>query len=338
LTYCRLTRAYVLPKETITKSARERVPTAAISIPHSRFRHGDYLSERQRLNHTPKSFAQRAAAGAFRAMRGFGWTALPGGKAVVNFMIQRFKKPYGYVHGFPMELDRADNLKLSIFGVYEPVETEIVRSEVGEGDTALDIGANVGYYTLLLARLTGESGNVFAFEPHVGNFTILERNVTRNRLANVTMVNAAVGETTGSATLYLSRTNPGDHHLFDVTGDLSFETEKTTVVALDDYLDADVKVDFVKMDIQGAEPAALAGMERVLTRQRRVNMLCEFWPSGMQRAGFDAGEFLDRVTDLGFVYRHVDQKERRLVNRSKSELLSTQWIVEKSTNLFLSRH
>jgi FkbM family methyltransferase len=284
------------------------------------------------------SLVQRGAAAGFRAIRGRGFTAIPGGKAMVDFVVHRFRRPYAHVHGFPMELDGADNLKLSIFGVYEPVETDIVRAVLAPGDVALDIGANVGYYTLLLARLTGRSGRVFAFEPHGGNFSILERNVRRNGLANVTPLMAAVGAKTGSGVLYLSPTNPGDHHVFDIQHDAAtLGTEAISIVAIDDYLDPGIGVNFIKMDIQGSEPAALAGMQQTLERQKDVKILCEFWPSGMERAGFDPGEFLDTLTDLGFRYEHIDQKLKQLVSRSRSELLGTQWIVEKSTNLFLSR-
>ena len=236
-----------------------------------------------------------------------------------------------------MELDKGDNLKLSIFGVYEPVETDLVKSVVKAGDCALDIGANIGYYALLLSRLVGNQGRVYAFEPQKGNYAILERNVRRNALSNVTLSQTAVGAESGSANLFLSPSNPGDHHLFDVSSEVGVQTQTTDVVSLDDYLEPRTRVDFIKMDIQGAEPAAFAGMRRTLERQRDVKILSEFWPSGMERAGFDAGEFLDGLTDLGFTYRHVDQRAKRLMPCSRSELLETQWIVEKSTNLFLSR-
>jgi len=141
----------------------------------------------------------------------------------------------------------------------------------------------------------------------------------------------------GSANLYLSASNPGDHHVFDTRADAGCVVVPTQLIALDDHLDPAMPIDFIKIDIQGAEPAAMAGMQRTLERQKNVRMLVEFWPSGMTRAGFDAGEFLDRLESLGFSYLHVDQREKRLVPVSRSQLLETEWIVEKSTNLFVFR-
>src|ERR1700674_193031 len=95
------------------------------------------------------------------------------------------------IQGHTMFLDRNDSLQLYATGIYEPIETEIVKREVRSGEVVLDIGAHIGYYTLLFARLVGESGRVFAFEPDPANFAILSSNVAVNAYENVTLIRSA---------------------------------------------------------------------------------------------------------------------------------------------------
>ena len=121
------------------------------------------------------------------------------------------------VHGFPIALDKGDSLGLSLFGSFEPEQTALVETLVKPGDTVVDLGAHIGYYTLLFAKLVGPSGHVVAFEPSPASCAILRRNVASNGLANVTIVNAAVGAASRSAVLRLSA-NPLDHHVTDATG------------------------------------------------------------------------------------------------------------------------
>src|SRR5207253_6545315 len=104
-------------------------------------------------------------------------------------------------------------------GVWEPLETYLVERRVREGDVVLDIGANIGYYTLVFAELVGDSGRVFAFEPEPANFALLSENTGLNGRANVTLVNAAVADAGGRLPLYLAGENKGDHRLFDSPGE-----------------------------------------------------------------------------------------------------------------------
>src|SRR5262249_36182110 len=148
-------------------------------------------------------------------------------------------------------------------GVYEPFETGLLQNQLRPGDVVVDVGANIGYYTLLFARCVGPRGRVFAFEPDQTNFDLLRRNVERNGYTNVTLVRKAVAAQSGKLRLYLCEDNKGDHRTYDShDGRPSLEID---AVSLDDYFAGERgSIALIKMDIQGAEEGALRGMRRLL--------------------------------------------------------------------------
>ena len=114
-----------------------------------------------------------------------------------------------------MFLDSVDSLRLSFNGVYEPCETEFVMNEIKKGDVVLDIGANIGYYTLIFARLVGEEGKVFAFEPDPENFALLKKNVEINGYHNVVLVQKAISNKTGKIRLFKFDDFKAGHRIHD---------------------------------------------------------------------------------------------------------------------------
>ncbi len=221
--------------------------------------------------------------------------------------------------------------------IWEALETQLVKDEIHEGDTVLDIGANIGYYTLLFSRIVGEKGRVFSFEPDPTNFALLERNVATNGCANVTLVQKAVSNKTGETLLYLSRANRGDHRIYR-----SIDEDREAIVIRATTLDAFFggwrdKINFIKMDIQGAEGAALEGMTHLLEGNRHVKILTEFWPVGLTRFGTEPGQYLASLLLHGFNLYQIDYEER--VERISIPSLLAKYTVEGShyTSLFCTR-
>ena len=173
------------------------------------------------------------------------------------------------VLGHRMYLDAEDSLDLSWNQDYEPCETRFCLSQLRDGDVALDIGANIGYYTLLFARRVGPRGHVFAFEPEPSNFALLTKNVQLNGYTNVTLVNKAVSDTNGRLRLFLSMGNNADHRVYDSQdGRHSVEVES---VRLDDHFAGFSRaINFIKMDIQGAVLPAAQGMTSLLQKNPDV--------------------------------------------------------------------
>jgi hypothetical protein len=97
------------------------------------------------------------------------------------------------------------------FGIWEPTETEYLLDNLGPGDTFVDIGANIGYFSVIAADLVEKEGRVYAFEPDDKNFALLEANLNLNGAANARAVNAAVSNVSCKATLYGHGHNLGAH-------------------------------------------------------------------------------------------------------------------------------
>jgi FkbM family methyltransferase len=204
--------------------------------------------------------------------------------------------------------------------LFEPFETEWMCNLVRPGDTVLDIGGHIGFYTLLLARLAGPAGRVLSFEPDPVNFALLQQNVVLNRCANVSLYNLALSDKAGTTSLYLCSDNAGDHRLWPAAE--SRPTVQVATIALDQFLDPEqTSIRFIKMDIQGAEGAALEGMKMLLRRQSRLALMTEFWPFGMRGCGGRAEEFLRVLTELQFSLYLIDEREGRLLRVQPEQLL-----------------
>jgi FkbM family methyltransferase len=238
------------------------------------------------------------------------------------------------VQGHRMWLDDKDTLELATNEIYEPLETALFKRELKPGQVVLDIGANIGYYTLLAARLVGPKGKVYAFEPDPVNFQLLRKNVEANGYGNVILVNKAVSNKTKATRLYLNETNKGDHRLYD-SGD-GRRSIAVEVVALDRFFkQLDKKVHFIKMDIQGAEAAALEGMKGLIRANRALKLVMEFEPSNLRRFGSDPQKVLQTLKKAGFRLLDISEKEKSVKPTDSNRLLK-RYTVENAeyTNLF----
>jgi FkbM family methyltransferase len=191
-------------------------------------------------------------------------------------------------------------------GVWEPAVTEVVREIVRPGMNVALVGADVGYYVVLVASLN-KTGRIFAVEPWPTHFSILERNVSDNGLANVRLFNVAAGRTEQTAELV----NPGTESRMELSGGPASGGERVAIPVrpLDDLLipelPAGQKLDFVQIDIEGAEWDALLGMEKLLARDRPT-LLVELHGPLLPKFGTTKPEFLRWLADRGYDARWVD--------------------------------
>lgn len=155
-------------------------------------------------------------------------------------------------------------------GTTEPEFQEAFAARVAPGDTVYDVGANVGFYTVLAARLTGPDGRVVAFEPFAASAERARANAARNGFAHVEVVEAAVAEAPGTAWLAFSD-NPVTHAL----GARGADGVEVPVTSLDAFVaGGGPPPSVIKLDVEGAEIEALRGMAGVL-RDHRPALLVE---------------------------------------------------------------
>jgi FkbM family methyltransferase len=186
-----------------------------------------------------------------------------------------------------------------LFGTYESSTVQACRSWLRPGMTVIDVGAHAGYYTVLFSRLVGASGRVFAFEPHPANFELLSRNVRRRAAGNVHTCRAAVSDREAQADFWQAPLSLG-HSLLPVKA--GAERMRVQTVTLDAFCrrEALEHVDLVKIDVEGAEPEVFDGMREICARSPRPAVLAEFKPELCARRGCDPGDWLARLSALGF--------------------------------------
>ena len=168
------------------------------------------------------------------------------------------------LEGHRMRLEWRSQKKF-VFGTKEPAVVETIRRVVRPGQLVVDVGAHVGYFTLLLAKQVGPSGKVVAFEPNPRIFQILQENVALNGYRNVVLENKAVADRPGQVELRISAGSPFDGIDSIVADPGPGPRIEVEAVSLDDFFNsAGRPIGFVKVDIEGAETLALQGMSRIL--------------------------------------------------------------------------
>ena len=195
--------------------------------------------------------------------------------------------------------DRPLGERLRRRGVWSEAETALYEKVVRAGDSVIDCGAHIGYFTTIFARRVGPTGAVLAFEPEHRNRRLLEENIARNGYGNVTVIGSALSRESGRAMLSLATGNLGDHRLGrELPGRRSVAVTTTTLDA--QLAEGARRPDFIKLDVQGSEPAVFDGAQAMLQACTDVSILTEFWPSAIHEAGDDPYEFLERIADSGF--------------------------------------
>jgi FkbM family methyltransferase len=208
---------------------------------------------------------------------------------------------------------------------YEANVTREVRSLLKPGHVFIDIGANIGYFTLLAATLVGPQGKVLAFEPNEDNCDLLKTSVRENGFENIEIYPYAVSECEQSLELVVAAPH-STGQVCDLAPGASTPAPGFRVVravALDDMLTDRERINVVKMDIDGAEPRALWGMERLIRRHRPV-MLVEFAPDFLLSISQVTPEtFLDQLAGYGYDLVVLDRSsDAKLTPQSKEEMMA----------------
>lgn len=208
----------------------------------------------------------------------------------------------GPLEGYRMCIDWR-RYRSFVYGAWEPEVTRVLTPTVKQGMTVIDIGAHIGYYTLLFAKSVGPSGRVFSFEPHPNNFDLLCKNVQLNKLMQVQTFNQAVFSHMGEITISVPDDQPNSGN-GSACIDKGVQQFRVRAISLDAFCEKfTVRPDVIKMDVEGAEYEVLRGAEQVIA-QCRPKLLIELHH-------FDGNLAAHPVPDLvsGWGY-HIDWLER----------------------------
>ncbi|HLI74795.1 MAG TPA: FkbM family methyltransferase [Acidimicrobiales bacterium] len=201
---------------------------------------------------------------------------------------------------------------LLLFGVWEPSVTAWFQSALKEGQTFVDIGANIGYYSVLGGRLTGPSGRVVAIEAHPRMVALLRRNKVVNGLGNMTIWEKAAwaGDTklefhVRSDFAANSSVGAMSRAALDDLGDTE-DVMEVDGIAVDELVADLDRVDLVKVDVEGAEVQVMKGLLRTFARNPGMTLMFEWSPGQLRMVGDDPDELLDILEGLGFRFRMLE--------------------------------
>ena len=227
------------------------------------------------------------------------------------------KPVIGRIGSYRVELYLDDELQRQIyFGLYERPLTRHLRKVLRKGSVFYDIGANVGYFTLLASELVGGEGEVHAFEPVPANSELLARNIEQNTIQNVILNEIAVSSEPGTLTLFLPDVAINTGWASIVPSDRRHQELQVPTIALDDYVSR-VGVrspDVIKIDIEGAEPRALAGMGALIRSEGAPDIAVEINSYLLQRSGLDSGAITVPLAQAGYALYRFEEKGLRPYN------------------------
>lgn len=240
-------------------------------------------------------------------------------------------KADGFLLGIPEEEWRLAAY-FAFRGVPEPGPVALFKTLIRPGMTVLDIGANIGIYSLHAAQILGPEGHLHSFEPVPKIHQILRDNIQVNgflETGSVQLHQLALSDWDGRSEFAVFPGNWGHSTLFP--GDREADRITVDVRKLDDML-GDARVDVVKIDAEGAELNVLRGMRNVIARNPGIRILMEFGPSNLVRANIAPEDLLDWLEANDISYARVDDLSGQLRKTCQAELIAA-----FSTVLCLSR-
>ena len=218
---------------------------------------------------------------------------------IINYVYGNIFFVYNYFYFFYKNVSDKEKIKL-------------LKREIRPGMIILDLGGNIGFYSILFSKLVGTQGKVHVFEPDTLNFKYLKKNT--QKFENIKLYNMAVGLNSGPIKLYKSKDLNVDHRTYD--SDEERDYIEVPCVSIDEFFNDKTYFDFVKIDIQGYDCHAFEGMQRTIQNSKNIRIVSELWPYGLNKAGRSVDKYLDLLTKMGFVYHIFDNKN---INEIKSE-------------------
>jgi FkbM family methyltransferase len=183
----------------------------------------------------------------------------------------------------------------------------------------INIGANIGYFTLLAAREVGPDGKVFAFEPFPQTVELLKKNIDVNGYPNVEVIPMAVSSKSGIAKL--STGGSSLHNIISSTKIKEMTEIEVPQISIDDFVSQkQIKIDFMIIDAEGSEPFILDGMKNTLKNNPNLVMMIEFNPYTLNLAGSSTTEFLKIISNNEYLMYLIDEITQKITPITSQQL------------------
>ena len=196
-------------------------------------------------------------------------------------------------------------------GKYESFESKTILNHINEGDQVGDIGANIGYYSLIMSKKVGPKGMVYAFEPDPESFYILKKNIIANNAFNIKAYSTALSFKKADKLLFLSKSNFGDHRMFeDKNEKYTRHSIKIKTDSLDNILFNEKtyhKIKLLKIDTQGYEPLVIKGATGIIKKDKPL-LFMEYWPYGYKCIKTSGKKMIDFLKKRYGVMYMVDNR------------------------------
>lgn len=238
-----------------------------------------------------------------------------------------------------LEVDLSDKMigaQIYRDGIWEPHVTNAFIHSGRKSDCIIDIGANIGYYSVLAAKLVGPR-NVLSFEPDRDLFISLCKNLLLNNALDVSAFNCALSSSEGIARIYRSSSNSGDNRL-GIRNDLDqdFTSTPCLTIALDHLKDSisEYKNITVKIDVQGYETFVFEGMQQLLAKGCISSIIAEYCPTLIKASGRHQDELLNMIASFGYTI-HIITREGEILPVKKQDILLNMPSWDSPTGPFL---
>lgn len=184
---------------------------------------------------------------------------------------------------------------------YEKESFSFIRSKVKEGDIVLDIGGHIGLYATAFGQLVGKSGRVYSFEPTPSTRSVLSQTVSLNHLENIVSVQPeAIAKERGETTFYISdNLTDNSNSLVDFRDNQTSRGIKVPLISIDDFATTIGHINFIKIDVEGAEYEALLGAKNTLVNHKPTCILA-LHPKQIQSNGNSLADIWDVVKQYGY--------------------------------------
>ncbi len=249
-----------------------------------------------------------------RPLSGIGLARLPFASFLYRSVYSRLK-PEGIIEvsgaGHTLLINSKDTgltPPLLMQGMFAPAETKLFEDLLRPGMVFVDIGANIGYFSLIAARKVSDKGMVYAFEPDAEHFSLLEKNIKKNGYSAIIPVKKAASDTTGTASFYLQKDNLCAHSLVPDENTSVVEVETVT---LDEYFLGQDHIDVVKIDVEGAELKVLRGMKQIISKNNKLAIITEFFPQAIIDSGESPSQYLQDLVAHGFTLFRIDEDKAK---------------------------